>query len=264
MDGLKLFHVQGPSANDKNGDAFVVGVDPKGAIVKGVPLFQRAIVGQAPAEIARRAFDVLLAASFESPLDPTVDRRSSMYPEPEWALVKAPAVEQGVLTFWYIEGEMHPQVERCQIELATGAVTLRSAAFVLHPPEAAIPKIRERLQATDVATLKSALNEVSEWKELAPDVEVLLAHADKDVRYLALGTLGNLGQPRSIPAIAQLLATGREWGDRSLAGQTLVRRFGKQKDAIDAVRAYVQKGQGSHELQVLRDLLKDFDAGKVK
>jgi hypothetical protein len=260
VDGLVLMQVQGQSVPDRNGDRFVVGVDGGGKLVEGFDLFRRAAVGQAPAEQARRVFDTLLKGH-GSPLDPARDQPLSMFPKEVWAMVKAPAVSDGVLTFWFIEGEMAPSVTRGTLDLATGALARRSAGDILHPPEAALPGIRAKLRSQSPATVDAGLREVGEWKELAPDVEDVLRFPDAGVRMAAIGVLGNLHQPRSVAALVRMLEDGPEWGDRSLAGQALVMRFGSA-DAVAAVRAHVARGGSGPEIGVLRDLLKDYDAGK--
>jgi hypothetical protein len=260
VEGLALWQVQGESVPDRNGDRFVVGVDGTGKLVEGFDLFRRAATGQAPEELARRVFDILLAGH-GSPLDPARDQPLSMFPKEEWALVKAPAVTGGVLVFWYVQGEMAPQVVRGTLDLQTGALARRRAGDILHPPEAALPGIRAKLSSKSSATVAEGLREVSEWKELAPDVEAVLRFPDASVRMAAVGVLGNLHEPRSVAALVRMLAEGPEWGDRSLAGQALVMRFGSA-DAIAAVRAHVAGGGSGPEIGVLRDLLKDYDAGK--
>jgi hypothetical protein len=254
VEGLTLWRVTAPSVPDRNGDRFLVGVDRAGALVEGWDLFRRAAPGRSPAELTARVFDILLRGHGR-PVDPATDRRSEIFPEAEWALARAPAVEDHLLTFWYVEGEMAPRVTRGTLDLATGKLERRSARDVLHPPEAALPGIRAKLRSPDVATVREGLLAVSEWAALAPDVEALLRSPDRQVRSAAIGVLGNLGQPRSVKALAAMLADGPEWGDRSLAGQALVTQFGTP-EAIAAVRAHVARGGSGHDVAVLRDLLK--------
>jgi HEAT repeat protein len=244
---------------DRNGDRLVVGVDAHGALVDGPELFRRAVPGLAPMESARRAVDMLLAGH-GAPLDPAVDK--PIFSKEEWALVAAPDVQGGVLTFWTYQGEMAPQVVRIQVTLATGELARRPASWILHPPEAAIPGIRAKLHSKDKEVVGAGLHEVGEWKELAPDVEALLEFPDASTRMQAIGVLSNLHQERSVAALIRLLEQGAEWGDRSLAGQALVMRFGQVPGALDAVRAHVAKGGAGQEIGVLADVLRDWDAGK--
>jgi len=142
IEGLTLWRVVGQSMPDRKGDQVVVGVDGRGGLVEGWPLMQRAAPGLSPSELTRRVFDMLLAGHGD-PLDPATDKPWSMFPPEHWALVKAPSVADGVLTFWFVEGEMAPRVVRGTLELKTGELARRSARDVLDPPENAIPGIRD-------------------------------------------------------------------------------------------------------------------------
>jgi hypothetical protein len=259
ISGLTLWHVQGPSVPDRNGDSLVVGVDARGGLVEGQELYRRAVPGLPPADCARRAVEMLMAGHGRA-IDPAVDK--PIFSREEWTLVKAPEIAGGVLTFFTYQGEMAPSVVRIQVTQATGELARRPAGWILHPPEAAIPGIRAKLRAKDKEVVSAGLHEVSEWKELAPDVEALLGFPDASVRMQAIGVLGNLHQDRSVAALIRLLEQAPEWGDRSLAGQALVMRFGQSPGAIDAVRAHVARGGGGAEIGVLGDVLKDWDAGK--
>ncbi len=260
IEGLTLWQVTGESMPDRNGDRFVVGVDPAGKLIEGWELLRRAQPGLSPAELTGRVFDMLLHGHGD-PIDPARDRPLTMFPPEEWALARAPEIASGHLTFWYVEGEMAPRVVRGRLDLATGALDRRSARDILFPPEAALPGIRARLRSSDPATVRAGLEQVDQWKELAPDVEEVLRFPDAQLRMMAIGVLGNLRQPRSVAPLVRLLEEGPAWGDRSLAGQALVMRFGSP-EAIAAVRAHVARGGPGQEIAVLRDLLKDWDAGK--
>jgi hypothetical protein len=252
VPGLTLYTVTGLSAADRNGDVNVVGVDASGKLVEGLPLFQAATQGVTDAVVlAERAIHTIVPSSIRV-LDRSAER-SQVYPAEEWALIEPPSVANGVLTFWGSEGEMHPAVLRVQVNLADGTFERRPAAFILHPPEDAIPGIRALLASEDIAKVKEGLQKVSEWKVLAPDVEALLDHPDSVVRMMAFGVLTNLKQPRSIPALANVLEHGQVWGDRSLAGQALL-GF-KTPEATAIVRAHVAKGGNGEEIRVLRELL---------
>lgn len=130
--------VTGPSVPDRTGPSFVVGVDEDGGLVEGLTLYQGVAGGLPPTELARRAFDILLARADRSPLDPATDTSHSFFRAEAWALVAPPSVDGGVLTLWYVEGEMHPEITRGQLALATGAFDRKAASQIIS--EAAKPR----------------------------------------------------------------------------------------------------------------------------
>jgi hypothetical protein len=259
LPGLELWHVVGLSMPDRNGPSFVVGVDAQGNLVEGVELFKRAAAGLPPADEARRAFDTILARAGGTALDPAKDKPMSMIPPADWALVRAPAIEKGVLTFWMYEGEMDPGVVRAQITLSTGVLVHRTPEEVRHPPEQVTAEIRAQLHADDVATIKKGLDRAGERVELLPDVEALLLHADKDIRRAALTFVINRNQPRSGPAVIKLFQDAPTDDERTYAGVTLL-QYWPSPEAVAAIRAFVAKGGTINQIYYLREALQQWDA----
>jgi hypothetical protein len=108
----------------------VVGIDAEtGAVVAGTELLRRGGAA-APDELARRVFGALLGQAFYEPLGPG-DERSSFVSEREWSLVQPARVEQGRLVFFSLQGDMAPELVEQRVDLATFAVTTRSAREVL-------------------------------------------------------------------------------------------------------------------------------------
>ncbi len=103
----------------------VVGIEADGSELSGRALWTRiapAHAGDADA-LARRTMDVLLGHAGGSWLDADTDReRSSFVSEAEWAIVRAPSIEDGSVVFDLMEGEMHPEAMRARVHIASGAV----------------------------------------------------------------------------------------------------------------------------------------------
>lgn len=106
---------------------WVVG-EESGRELTGAELFVRAADPTlAAVELARRAEDTIFQESGAEPVPPGGGARLFVTAE-EDALVRAPAIEDGRLVYFRMDGEMSPRLERVSIELATGAVTRTSAS----------------------------------------------------------------------------------------------------------------------------------------
>jgi hypothetical protein len=257
--GLTLWHVVGLSANDRNGDSFVVGLDAQEGLVLGAELFRRAAPGLSPADQARRTFDILLARAGGVAFDPATDKKMSMFPDADWAMVRAPAVENGVLTFWTTVGEMHPEIARVQVTLATGQAVVRNIGEVRYPPEKQLADSRDMLHAADKVTILKGLGRVDYHRELRPDVEALMLHADAEVRNRATGIITSWADPLAVPALIGVLQNGPTADERTLAGVMLLDRFGGPPEGVAAVRAYLAKGGTIQEIYSLREALREWD-----
>jgi hypothetical protein len=259
VPGLTLYWVTGPAEPDRNGPSFIVGVDADGNLVENRELFKRAVLGLSPADAARRAFDTLLGSAGGEALDPAKDKRPRLIRPDDWALVRAPAIDNGVLTFWMSDGDRRPSVLRLQIPLASGIVERRWPDEVRHPPEEKTQQIRAQLHAADVATIKKGLARVGERDELAPDVEPLLLHADKDVRRAALAFIIDRDLVTSCPAVIKLFQDAPTDDERTNAGLTLLQYWPTPESAA-AVRAFVAKAGASNPISSLREALQQWDA----
>lgn len=126
VSGLTLYRVALVGVSDLD-RVSVVGVEEEGeGLVSGEALFLRMRGELRAEELARRAFDTLLGAQGHRPLSPDSER-VQFATEEEWALVRAPAVENGSLTFWALQGSMSPEVVRHQVDLESGRVETTSA-----------------------------------------------------------------------------------------------------------------------------------------
>jgi len=137
IDGLSLYRVALVGVADLS-RCNVVGVSTDGEqLISGAALFTRLGDGLTPDEQARRALDILLGKQGGQPLQPDEEMGRQFASEAEWALVRAPAVEAGVLTFFDLRGEMAPSVVRQQVTLATGAVQTTGVGELVREPEPA-------------------------------------------------------------------------------------------------------------------------------
>lgn len=124
---LRLYVVSGHVHDD--GWSRLVAVDSRGRLVEGPRLFARLAEDDVNAR-TELAISVLLGEHGRSPLRPT-DERPRYVPEAEWATVQAPRDEGGILVFFVLEGEMHPEVTEIRVRRDGTDLARRSAQDVL-------------------------------------------------------------------------------------------------------------------------------------
>ncbi len=105
----------------------VIGIDEDDHEVRGADLWRRLPSGLSPRDLAIRAHGILLGEAHQEPLGSATDRSTTSFvSEQEWTVIRDPMVEGGVLTFFTIEGEMHPTAMRVRVD-PSGAVTREQA-----------------------------------------------------------------------------------------------------------------------------------------
>lgn len=124
IPGVRLYRVVEVGVMDKS-TTFVVGVDDAGKKVEGFDLVKRS--GDRPAkDLAERVVAFMLDGG--AIVGPDSVSGGFPYPEAEKALVKPPVNEDGKLTFWMSQGDMHPTLVRFVLDLATGKMERTAAS----------------------------------------------------------------------------------------------------------------------------------------
>jgi len=136
VEGLTLYRVSW--AVPDRSSARVVAIDAQGALVEGRALMRR--FGElAPAELATRAFAVLLEMQGAEPLT-RADRESiSFGTDEEWAVIEPARREEGALVFYALQGEMAPELVEHRMDLGSFEITTRTVVEVAIERGADVP-----------------------------------------------------------------------------------------------------------------------------
>ncbi len=97
--------------------------DASGSRLSGQELFTRLPADTSADVLASRAQDLLLGRSGQPVLGPEEAGASTFVSEGERTIIAAPRLEDGVLVFFALEGEMHPTAVELRIDRANANVT---------------------------------------------------------------------------------------------------------------------------------------------
>ncbi|MBN8613270.1 MAG: hypothetical protein J0L92_21940 [Deltaproteobacteria bacterium] len=122
MSGVTL-HRSCQEADDRSSCGVWGTDDATGSRLSGEELFQRLPSDTSAAVLASRAQDLLLGRSGQEPLDPEAAATSSFVSEGERSVITAPRLEENVLVFYALEGEMHPTAMELRVDRRTSSVT---------------------------------------------------------------------------------------------------------------------------------------------
>jgi len=125
VPGLDFYKSMRVGVADLDESSLVAVERSSGDLVEGRALFLRihAVVTD-PAKLSRAALGTLWQHASYRPMQPG-GHRPSIFPEQEFAQIRAPRVESGTLIFWSTEGEMSPELVERHVNLTTGETSLR-------------------------------------------------------------------------------------------------------------------------------------------
>lgn len=257
VEGLTFYHVQMRNIPaDGSGAPTIIAVDGTGEVVGGWDLFLR--LGSQPADaLARAALAMLLGHAGASPL--TAADAHGPPPAEQWALVTPAAFEGHTLTFWTIEGEMAPTLQRVRVDLDARTVQKTSGADILHPPTDPMVDILAGLQSSDDGAIQRALTAAAALAQerqngaafpghrpaadMLPDLVRRTAHASSPIRVLAIEVIGYLRDPRGVPELRRIgVETTTDASARSAVVRSLL-AIGTP-DALAAAREIAAQAPG--------------------